>query len=354
MKKIVLIGLLFFLVLSLAACGGSSPTKEVENTETNTAEETEEPETMERVGCHVGDTFFAEDGIKVLYLASGDYWPFEWEGRFASADSDENSGIYFDFAIINEGKEYCDSYFGSHFGYLIDGEELLKDGQSSRMSYDNYNYYGESNLTYYDYIAIGGFRLVRINLLIPKGREDADIRIYYSKEPLMLTGGTVEFDQTKSMLYEGVKNSGIKPAINAGYNSDALRKGEVYEDEKVKITYLDYSLNASYWLRETTLQINKDNIKVILKIENKGDQPLELTMNDFVFYCDGRECHILSHSIMDGWEKVTLAPNEEVVIKSAFDVDGLVPNIKNAVTQMVLINPEITKHPVYFAVDDKD
>lgn len=220
----------------------------------------EETTASAQTAFYVGDTL--QDGdMKIVYMSSGEYA----EQNVYSQPANGYKYIYLQFAFENTSRSNDTSI--SEYSF-----ECYADGYSADMYYG-----GEESLS--ATLSAGRMTTGFIYFTVPVDAEV--IEIEYSPN--------IFLEKKITFVYEGEKDSGYTPIVNARANPDAHKVGDVVESGGLRITYIsceEYK-SANQFVKP------KDGYRYVsceFEFENLGDADAYVSSFDFDCFADGVSC----------------------------------------------------------------
>ncbi len=242
----------------VAASSGSAAENEAVTSET-AADEEQQEEPVQTV-YHVGDIL--QDGnLEIVYMSSGEHVE---ENEFMQP-ADGKKYIYIQLAFENTSDKSdaavsMYSFEGYADGYSVDmyygGEDTLSSTLSAGRSVSGYLYFE-----------------------VPEDAQNIEIEY----EPNFITQEKLTF------VYEGDKDSGYEIEPDTTATEGALKAGETYDSDTLKITYLQCFADTS----DNQFEQPKDGCHYVtceFEFENLSDSDKAISMYSFDCFADGIAC----------------------------------------------------------------
>lgn len=258
--------ILVIVCIVIATSGNDTGDSNVPNGDGNisasdngTTEENKTTEATKDV-YYVGDTVM-DGNTKIVFMSSGVYTE---ENQFLEAGEGKEY-IFLQFAFENTSDKTDTSISSFSFECYADGYAV-----------DQY-YGGEDTLS--ATLSAGRATTGYIYFEVPT---DAQV-IEVEYETNIFTDKKIKF------IYEGDKQSGYEPQLNAAASEDAYPVGSVVESSRLVITYL----SCEEYISDNMFQVPADGYRYItceFEFENVGSSDEFVSSASFDCYADGQNC----------------------------------------------------------------
>lgn len=208
----------------------------------------------------VGDVIFDGD-MKIVYISSGEYK----EENPYSQPGEGNKYIFLKFSFENTSDRNDSSVSFYNF-------EGYADGYAVEM-----HYAGDETIS--ASLSPGRIETGYIYFEVPKNA--SEIEIEYTPNMFM--------DDKYKFVYEGEKDSGYVPEVNASAAENAYHVGDVVESSQMKITYISCEAYTS----DNMFVEPRDGhcfLSFAFEFENLSDSDQFVSCYDFYCYADGMAC----------------------------------------------------------------